>query len=45
MFDEMTARDQTSNFGNFQIQFEPVLGKDSIHVLVLSRGDGLVEKE
>jgi hypothetical protein len=28
----MPERDKVSNFGNFQIEFEPVLGKDSRHV-------------
>jgi hypothetical protein len=41
----MPTRDKVLNFENFQIEFEPVVGKDSRNVIVLSRGDGLVEKE
>jgi hypothetical protein len=45
VFDQMLARNKVSNFENFQIEFEPLVDKDSRHVLVLPRGDGLVEKE
>jgi hypothetical protein len=41
----MPARNKVSNCEIFQIEFEPVLDKGSRNVLVLSRGDGLVEKE
>jgi hypothetical protein len=44
-FDEMTARDQTSNFQVFQIGLEHVLDKDYRYAVILSRGGGLVEKE
>jgi hypothetical protein len=45
VFDQMLARNKVSNFENLKIEFEPVVDKDSRNVLVLSRGDGLVEKE
>jgi hypothetical protein len=45
LFDEMPARDQTSNFQVFQIGVEHVLDKDYRYVVILSRGGGLVEKE
>jgi hypothetical protein len=45
VFDQMLARNKVSNFENFQIEFEPLVDKDSRHVLVLPRGDGWVEKE
>jgi hypothetical protein len=45
LFDEMLARNKVSNFEIFQIEFEPVVDKGSRNAFVLSRGDGLVEKE
>jgi hypothetical protein len=45
VFDQISSRDKPSNFGNFQLELESVLDKGSDHMLVWSRGDGLVEKE
>jgi hypothetical protein len=44
-FDQMLARNKVSNFEIFRIEFAPVVDKGSRNVFVLSRGDGLVEKE
>jgi hypothetical protein len=41
-FDKMPERDQNLDFENFQIEFYPVVDKDTRHMLVDSRDDGLI---